>query len=72
MCYCHVNSDEKAIFCGSVGAVGKLECAWNTGLDVGHNQPLEALNDDGGECNGARVLGTSPSFSLGNGCLLRG
>ena len=44
-----MKSYRNGIFHGSVGAVGKLDlvqCAWHAGLDVGHDQPLEALHDD--------------------------
>jgi hypothetical protein len=57
-----VNIDGNCTFCGSVRMVGKLKwvpCAWHAGLDVGHNQPLEARNDDTGECDRAIVIWAS-------------
>ena len=59
MCYGCVNSDRNGIFSGSVVAVGKLEwvqCAWHAGLAMGHDQPLEALQDHIGEHDGTIVI----------------
>jgi hypothetical protein len=54
---------------GSVGAVCKLEWVegvWDNGIDVCHNQPLEAFHDYRCECNRVVVIVASSLGVLGN------
>jgi hypothetical protein len=38
-----------ARICGAVGRLEWVQCAWHAGLDVGNDQPLQALHEDRGE-----------------------